>query len=187
VTLAAIRAEKAFAKLPPSAQKRVLAGLSETKRKAERAQVLDRYGDRDLRLRNRDALKAHLVPVLKILRDDVGGFDAMDWLTGHHRGAVDLAMVELRTFENTAQRLLDGAMAFDPDPNRKGRGERQLRTELVWQAFHEFIELLESVDVPVRASLGPGTRLLTRLIAYAVDFEVSVNTVKALVLRRGAK
>ena len=51
----------------------------------------------------------------------------------------------------------------------------------------ELIEVLESVGVLVRFSLGSGTRLLTRLVAYAVGFEVGVNTVKALVLQRSAK
>ena len=79
--LVAIRAEKAFAKLPATARTRVLAGLLETQRHIENERRYDRYGDRDLRLRNRDVLKAHLAPILRIIRDDVGGFDAMDWLT----------------------------------------------------------------------------------------------------------
>ena len=83
--------------------------------------------------------------------------------------------------------MLDGAKVFEPDPGRSGRGEPQLRTELTQQALFQLTETLESVSVPVRASLGPGTRLVARLIAYAVGFEVSVNTVKALVLQRNAK
>ena len=111
----------------------------------------------------------------------------MDWLVGHPRGYIDAAMYELRALESTAQRLLDGAVAFNPGPGRTGRGEPQLRTELTLQAFFELTEVLESVSVPVRASLGAGTRLLTRLIAYAVGFEVSIHTVKALVLQRNSK
>jgi hypothetical protein len=187
--LVAIRAEKAFAKLPATARTRVLAGLLETQRHIENERRYDRYGDRDLRLRNRDVLKAHLAPILRIIRDDVGGFDAMDWLTDCHRGDVSAAMVELRAFEDTARRLLDGAMAFDPDVGRKGRGELQLRTELTRQAFYELIEVLEGVGVRVGATGGkggPGSRLLALLIAYAVGFDVGVETVKDLVqqLRR---
>ena len=111
----------------------------------------DRYDDRALRLRNRKALKAHLTTVLKLFGDPVCAVDAMDWLVGHHRGSVDAAMYELRAFEDTAQRLLDGAVAFDPGYGRTGRGELQLRTELTLQAFFELIETLESVGVPVPA------------------------------------
>ena len=185
--LAAIRAEKAFLKLLPADGERVLAALSETARHIETERAYDRYGDRDLRIRNRDVLKAHLPRILEVLDDPVGGFDAIDWLTDHHRGDVTAAIAELRAFESTARRLLDGAIAFEPDVGRKGRGELQLRTELTRRAFYELIEVLESVGVLVRFSLGSGTRLLTRLVAYAVGFEVGVNTVKALVLQRSAK
>lgn len=197
--LAAIRAEKAFLKLSPADGERVLAALSETRSHIETVRRYDRYGDRDLRIRNRNALKVHLAPVLKILKiqkvqddefgdiGDVGRFDAIDWLTDCHRGNISLAIHELEAFLATAQRLLDGAIAFEPDPGRTGRGELQLRTELTRTAFYELIAVFESVSVPVRASLGPGVRLLTRLIAYAVGFAVSVNTVKALVLQRNAK
>jgi hypothetical protein len=185
--LAAIRAEKAFLKLALADRERLLAVLFEAQRHIKLEQGYDRYGDRDLRISHRNALKTHLAPILRVLKHPVGGFDAMDWLTDHHRGDFPAAMAELRAFETTAQRLLEGAMAFDPDPGRTGRGELQLRTDLTRRAFFELIEALESVGLPVRVSLGPGTRLLTRLVAYAVGFEVSVNTVKALVLQRNAK
>jgi hypothetical protein len=189
--LAAISGEKAFLKLSPADRDRVLGALSETARKVELERRYDRYTDRDLRLRNRNALKVHLSGTLKTLADDVGEFDAIDWLTDHHRGDVTAAMVELRVFEDIAQRLLDGAIAFDPDVGRTGRGELQLRTELTRQAFFWLIEALESVGVKVGATGGkggPGSRLLACLIAYAVGFEVGVETVKDLVQeRRGLK
>jgi hypothetical protein len=186
--LAAICAEKAFRKLSSADRERLLAILSETARHIETERQLDRYIDRSLRLRHRDALTAHLAPILKILADDVGWFDAMDWLTDCHLGRIDAATIELKAFKSTAQRLLDGAKAFKPDVGRKGRGELQLRTELTRQAFFELIEALESVGVRVGATGGkgggPGTRLLALLIASAVGFHVSVETVKALVRRR---
>lgn len=186
--LAAIRAEKAFAQLPAVDQARVLAGLFETQRHIKLEQCYDRYGDRDLRLGNRNALKTHLAPILRVLEDPVGGLDAMDWLTDHHQGDMTAAMAELRVFETTAQRLLEGAIAFDPDPGRTGRGELQLRTDLTRRAFYALIEVLESVGVRVGATSakrgGPGSRLLALLIAYAVGFEVSPATVKALEQQR---
>jgi hypothetical protein len=189
--LAAICAEKAFAKLPNADRDRVLAGLFETKRNVESWRRQDRFGDHKLRVRNRDALKAHLAAILKVLDDEVAAFDAMDWLTDHHRGDMNAATFELKAFEKTARRLLDSAQAFKPDPSREGRGEPQLRVELVWQAFFALIELLERVNVRVGATSGkggPGSRLLARLIAYAVGFDVSVETVKTLIQkRRGAK
>jgi hypothetical protein len=189
--LAAIRAEKALAKLSPADRDRVLAGLFETKRKIENMRTEDRFGDRALRLRNRNAMRTHLAPILRVLDDDVGAFDAADWLIGHHRGQVFSAMDELKVFRETGRRLLAGAMDFDPDPSRAGRGEPQLRAELERQAFFELIELIESAGVRVGATSGkggPGSRLLARLIAYAVGFEVGVETVKDLVQeRRGAK
>jgi hypothetical protein len=187
VTLAAIRAEKAFMKLSAVNQRRVLAGLSETQRHITAERRYDRYGDRDLRRRNRNVLKTHLAPTLRVLEDPVGGFDAMDWLTDHHRGAVHFAIAELRAFKTTAQRLLEGATAFDPDVGRKGRGEMPLDAELTRRAFYELIEVLERVDVHVGATGGkggPGSRLLALLIAYAVEFEVGVETVKDLVQER---
>jgi hypothetical protein len=185
--LAAIRKEKAFLKLSPVNRERVLAALFKIQRHIEGMKQQDRYDDRALRLRNRKALKSHLTTVLKLFGDPVCAVDATDWLVGHHRGSVDGAMYELWAFRDTAQRLLDGAVAFDPGFGRTGRGELRLRTELTLQAFFELIETFESVGVPVRASLGARTRLLTRLIAYAVGFEVSIHTVKALVLQRNPK
>jgi hypothetical protein len=186
--LAVIRGEKAFAKLSPADRGRLLAALSETQRHIDAERLYDRYGDRDLRLDNCDALKTHLTATLKVLADDVGAFDAVDWLTGHHRGDVTAAIVELRVFTHVAKRLLEGAIAFDPDPSRKGRGELQLRTDLTRRAFYELIEALESVGVRIGATSakrgGPGSRLLALLIAYAVGFEVSPATVKDLVQKR---
>ncbi|HZZ22196.1 MAG TPA: hypothetical protein VFE60_06295, partial [Roseiarcus sp.] len=102
--LAAIRAEKAFVKLPPADRDRVLAALSETRRHIEAEQQSDRYIDRTLRLRHRNALKSHLTRTLKILADDVGWFDAMDWLTDHHhQGDMTAAAIELNVFCVTAQ------------------------------------------------------------------------------------
>jgi hypothetical protein len=189
VTLAAIRAEKAFAKLPPAERKRVLGALSETQRHIKAERQSDRYIDRDQRIRNRDALKAHLAPTLKILADDVGWFDATDWLTDHHhQGDMTAAMIELRTFRATAQALLKGATAFKPDVGRQGRGEMQLRTDLTRRAFFALIEALESVGVQVGATAGkrggPGSRLLALLITHAVRFEVGLETVKDLVQER---
>jgi hypothetical protein len=190
--LVAIRAEKAFAKLPPADRKRVLAALFgtrchiEAERQSDRQS--DRYIDRTLRLRHRNALKAHLSRTLKILDDDVGWFDATDWLTDqHHQGDMTAAMVELRTFHATAQALLKGAMAFKPDVGRQGRSELQLRADLTRRGFFELIEALESVGVRIGATGGkggPGSRLLALLIAYAVEFEVGVETVKDLVQER---
>jgi hypothetical protein len=186
--LAAIRAEKAFLKLSAADRERLLASLSEARRSADNEQRYDRYIDRNQRIRNRDALKTHLAPILKILADEVGWFDAMDWLTDYPLGRIDPAERELKAFENTARRFLDGAKAFKPDVGRKGRGEKQLRTELTWQAFHALIEALDDVGVRVGATGGerggPGTRLLALLIAYAVGFAVGVETVKALVRQR---
>jgi hypothetical protein len=181
--LAAIRAEKAFAKLPPADRKRVLAGLFETTRSIEFERRQDRYGDRAPRLRNRDAMKTHLRPILKILDDDVGAFDAADWLVGYHQGYVFSAMAELKAFRETAQRLLAGAIEFEPWPFRAG----QLRTELMCRAFYELIETLESVGVHVGATGGkggPGSRLLCRLIAYATGSEPDPESVKVLVQQR---
>jgi hypothetical protein len=161
--------------------------LGEAARHIKALRQEDRFGDRARRLRNRNVLKAHLAPILRVLDDDVGAFDAIEWLTDHHRGNVIAAMTELKVFCATGQRLLDGAVNFEPDPGRTGRGEPQLRTELVRQAFFELIEVLESVGVRVGASSSkgrPGSRLLVRLIAYAVGFEVGVETVKDLVQRR---
>ena len=75
-------------------------------------------------------------------------------------------------------------MAFDPDVGRKGRGEMQLRTELLRRAFFELIGSLESVGVRIGATGGkggPGSRLLCRLIAYATGSEPDPETVKVLV------
>jgi hypothetical protein len=168
--LAAIRAEKAFAKLAPADRKRVLAALSETQRHVKAEQQSDRYIDRVLRLRHRDALKSHLSRTLKVLDHDVGWFDAMDWLTDHHhQGDMTAATIELRAFRATAQALLEGAMAFDPDVGRQGRDELPLRVDLTRRAFYELVEPLESVGVSVGATAGktggPGSRLLARLIA----------------------
>jgi hypothetical protein len=191
--LAAIRAEKAFAKLPPADRKRVLAALSETQRHIVLDRQYDRYGDRDWRLRNRNALKTHLSGTLKILDDEVGRFDAIDWLTDHHhQGDMTAGMLELGAFRATAQALLDGAITFDPGVGRQGRGELQLRTDLTRRAFFELIEALESVGVRVGATAGkrggPGSRLLALLITCAVGFEVGLETVKDLVQeRRGLK
>jgi hypothetical protein len=80
-------------------------------------------------------------------------------------------------------------MTFEPDPGRMGRGEPQLRTELLRQAFFELIELLESVGVRIGATGGkggPGSRLLCRLIAYTTGTEPDPETVKALVKQRRA-
>jgi hypothetical protein len=184
--LALIRAEKALAKLPLADQDRVLAGLPKTKHHIERMRQEDRFGDRGLRLRNRKVL-AHLAPILRVLDDDVGWFDAEDWLVRHHRGDLDSAMYELKAFCETGQRLLAGSRDFDPGPSRAGRGEPQLRVELVRQAFFELIELVESVGVRVGATGGkggPGSRLLVRLISYAVGFDVGAETVKDLVQKR---
>lgn len=185
--LAAICKEKAFLKLSPAARDRVLAALAETQRHIEGMKQQERYDDRALRLRNRNALKPHLTRILKLFGDPVCSVDAMHWLVDHHRGYIDAALDELWAFRVTAQRLLDGAVAFDPGPGRTDRGEPQFRAQLTLQAFFELTETLESVGVPVRASLGARTRLLTRLIAYAVGFEVSIHTVKALVLQRNPK
>jgi integrase len=185
--LAAIRAERAFARLPQADRDRVLAGLFETQRNIASIRRLDRYGDRVVRRRNRNAMKAHLAPILRVLDDGVAGADALDWLTDHHRGNVSAAISELQGFEATARRLLAGARAFEPDVGRKGRGERQLGVELTRQAFFELIELLESVSVRVGATSGkggPGSRLLARLITCAVGLEVGVETVKDLVQER---
>jgi glutathione S-transferase len=185
--LAAIRKEKAFLKLSPAARDRVLHALFETQRHIEGMKQQERYDDRALRLRNRNALKSHLSTVLKLFGDPVCAVDATDWLVGHHRGYLDAASSELWAFRVTAQRLLDGAKAFEPWPSRSGRAELPFRAELTQQAFCELTEVFESVGVPVRASLGARTVLLTRLIAYAVGFEVSVHTVKAIVLHRNQK
>jgi integrase len=183
--LAAICAEKTFTKLPPADRDRMLAGLFETQRNIENIRQLDRYGDRAVRRRNRNAMKAHLAPILRVFDDGVAGADALDWLTDHHLGNVGAAISELQGFQATARRLLAGARAFDPDVGRKGRGERQLRVELVRQAFFELIELVESVGVRVGASSGKGgSRLLALLIAYAVGFKVGVEAVKDLVQER---
>lgn len=187
--LAAIRAEKAFVKLPAADRKRVLAALLETQRHIKAEQQSDRYIDRTLRVRHRDALKAHLTRTLKVLADDVGWFDAMDWLTDHHhQGDMTAATIELNAFRATAQALLDSAMAFDPDVGRQGRGELPLRVDLTRRAFYELIETLESVGVSVGATSakrgGPGSRLLALLITYAVGFKVSPATAKDLVQER---
>jgi hypothetical protein len=196
LALAAIRAEKAFRKLPSADRVRVLIGLFETARNIKSIRQLDRYGDPVLRRRKRNAMKAHLASILRVLGDGnvddddydgVGAADAIDWLTDHHRGDVFAAISELQAFKTTARRLLAGARAFDPDVGRKGRGEPQLRAELVRLAFYELIELLESVDVKMGATSGkggPGSRLLARLIAYAVGFDVSVETLKNLIRER---
>jgi hypothetical protein len=83
-TLAAIRAEKALAKLPSDDRDLVLAGLSETARHMKSMRQQDRYGDRALHLRNRDVLKAHLAPILRVLDDDVGATDG-SFLRGRSR------------------------------------------------------------------------------------------------------
>ena len=67
-------------------------------------------------------------------------------------------MAELRAFENTARRLLDGAKAFEPDVGAQGRGELQLRTDLTRRAFYELIEALESVGVRVGATAARAAR-----------------------------
>ena len=128
---------------------------------------------------------------MKILEYEVAAFDAADWLVGYHRGYVFSAMDELKAFHATARRLLDGA--FEPDSGRKERGEPRLNTELQWQAFCKLLELLEGVGVRVGKTGkfgrttgeggGPGSRLLSKLITYAVGFDVSVGAVKALMLR----
>jgi hypothetical protein len=189
VTLAAIRAEKTFAKLSSADRKRVLAALSETQRHIGLERRYDRYGDRGLRLRNRNVMKAHLAPVLRVLDDPVGRFDAIDWLTDrHHQGDMTAAMVELRAFRAAAQTLLEGAVPFDPAPGRTGRGELQLGTDLTRRAFYALIEALEGVGVSVGATAGkrggPGSRLLALLITHAVGFEVGLETVKDLVQER---
>jgi hypothetical protein len=135
--LVAIRSEKAFIGLSAPDRKRLLAALSETQRHIKAEQQFDRYIDRGQRIRNRDALKAHLAPILKILADDVGGFDVMDWLADCHLGNMGAAMMELKAFENTAQRFLDGARVFKPDIGRVGRGELPLRADLTRRAFYE--------------------------------------------------
>ena len=184
MTLAAIRAEKAFTRLSAPDRKRLLAALSETARDIEQERQYDRYIDRPLRIRNRNALKAHLAPTLKILADDVGEWDATDWLTDCHLGNMSAAMLELKAFEKTAQRLLDGATAFKPDV----RGELPLRTDLTRRAFYALIEVLQSVGVRVGAtggkSGGPGTRLLALLITHATGVEISFETLKDLIQQR---
>lgn len=186
--LAAIRAEKAFQKLSRVERASLLAALSETKRHIDDERRNDRFIDRALHLRHRDAMKTHLTRILETISDNVGGFTAIDWLTDCHLGSVSAAMVELRAFHATAERLLKGAMAFDPDVGREGRGLPQLRAELTRQAFHELLEALEAVDVRIGATGGkrggPGSRLLALLITHAVGFEVGVETVKALVRQR---
>jgi hypothetical protein len=175
-------------KLSPADRDRVLAAMSEAQRHIETERRNDRYGDRTLRLGNRVVLKTHLTTTLKVLEDDVAAFDAIDCLTDHHRGDVTAAIAELKAFEDTARRLLRGAMAFDPDVGRAGRGELQLRTERTRQAFYELIEVLESFGVRIGATAGkrggPGSRLLALLITHAVGFEVGFETVKELVQER---
>ena len=132
-------------------------------------------------------MKAHLTRILEALDDRVGAFDAMDWLVGHHRGDISAAMHELQAFRETAQRLLDGAVAFDPGPGRTGRDEPQLRTELTRQAFFELIEILESVGVPVGATGGRAVQARVCSPASSLmrsAFEVCLETVKVLVLQR---
>jgi hypothetical protein len=186
--LAAIRAEKTFAKLAPADRDRVLAAMFEAQRKIQIERGYDRFIDRTLRLRLRNALKAHLTAALKTLDDPVCGWEAIEWLTDRHLGNVSAAMLELRAFERTARHLLDGAVAFEPDVGRKGRGEPQLDTELTRQAFYELIEVLESVGIRIGATGGkrggPSSRLLALLITHAVGFVISFETVKDLVQER---
>ena len=66
--LAAIRAEKAFLKLSLANRDRMLAALFETQRHIEGMKQQEHYDDRAQRLRNRNALRAHLAPILKILK-----------------------------------------------------------------------------------------------------------------------
>jgi hypothetical protein len=189
-----ILADKRFRQLKPTEQHRVLAGVFETVHSVENMRQEDRYLDRTLRLGNRRSMIAHLRPILKILDNDVGSFDAADWLVGHHRGDVSSAFKELRAFRETAERLLAGAEEFEPWPGRLGRGEPQLKSELQWQACFKLLELLETVGVRVGKTGeygrtigeggGPGSRLLSKLTSYAVGFGVGVGKVKAILLRR---
>lgn len=178
--LAAIRAEKAFVKLSPDNREHVLAGLFETARRIESDREIDRYSDRTLRLRNRDVIKTHLPPILKVLDDPVGLSDALhDWLFGE--GNLDGSSNRLKAFRTIGRQLLAGVIKFKPEPGRRGRGEEQLRTELTRQAFFELIEILESVGVQVGATGGKGgptSRLLCRLIGYATGRDPDPETVK---------
>jgi hypothetical protein len=182
--LAAIGDNQGFAELSDSNRRKLLDGVFKYREEFMYRRSSERFRDRARRLRSRNALVSALGRTLKALDDGAVAFDAVGWRTDHYRDDLVGGIKKLRTFQKIARGLLDGARSFEPQPARSVRGEEQFRTELQGQAVFILLELLESVGVTVRASLGPRTRLLARLLAYVSgDKELDVHTVKNLVLR----
>jgi hypothetical protein len=182
--LAAIGDDKTFAGVSDSSRRELLDGLFNIHEEFVYRRNSERFHDRAKRLSGRNAVVSGLGRTLKALDDGAVAYDAVGWLTDHYRGDFDGGHAELQTFQALARRLLDGARSFEPAPSRSARGEEPFSTELERHAVFLLVELLESVDVPVRASLGPGTRLLARLLAYVTGVQLDVHTVKNLVLRQ---
>jgi hypothetical protein len=181
---AAIGDDEAVADLPDSSHRKLLDGLFNYHEEFVYRRNSERFRDRSRRLRSRGALVSALGRILKALDDGAVAFDAVGWLTDGYRDDLEGGVAELQTFQATARRLLGGAQTFEPEPSRAARGEEQFRTVLQGQAVFLIVELLKSVGVTVRASIGPRTRLLARLLAYVTgDEELDVHTVKNLVLK----
>jgi hypothetical protein len=151
--------DETFAALASDDQTRVLAELEMIKRSVEAERESDKFEDRELRLSNGDRMRVALTDMLKVLTDEpVGVADALHWLAGHHGGKFNGAFAELRIFKATAQRLLDGAEAFKPEPGRKDRGGGLLKVELKQFAFDYLIALIEGVGVRVTSTTGGATK-----------------------------
>ena len=182
--IAAIGDDRIFAKRPDSVQRAIVEGAFKIALDRANEELAERHLDHDRRIRNRDALISHLVPILKILDDDVGGVDAADMLLEGHRGDLFAAMREATELRRMAQRLLDGARDFTPWPSREERGEERFDSERNRQALLELIALLGSVDVHVRASLGRKTKLLAALYGYVTGKLLTTGTVRNLLLKK---
>jgi hypothetical protein len=180
--LAVIGDDKAVAELSDSSRRKLLDDFFNYREEFVYRRSSERFRDRARRIRARNAIVSGLGRTLKALDDGAVAFDAVGWLTDHYRDDLGRGIKRLRTLQNLARRLLDGARPFEPEPSRSARGEEQFRTVLQGQAVFLLLELLESVGVIVRASLGPRTRLLARMLAYVTnEKELDVHTVKNLV------
>ena len=110
--IAAIGDNPIFAKKSDSVQRAIVEGAFKIALTRANDELAERHVDHESRSRNRDALLSHLPPILKILDDDVGGFDAADMLLDGHRGDLFAAMREATELRRSLQRLLDGARDF---------------------------------------------------------------------------
>ena len=185
--IAAIGDAPIFAKKSDSVQRAIVAGAFKIALNRANDELAERHLDHDHRIRNRDGLLSHLKPILKILDDDVGGLDAADMLLEGHRGELFEAMREATELRQSVQRLLNGARDFTPWPSREGRGEEPFDSERNRQALLELIELLGSVGVHVRASLGRKTKLFAALYGYVTGEPLAVGTVRNLLLKNRYK